>query len=399
MAEEIAVELGEPGSPATHVGNHTPRPQSLAGGSAGIALLHIERAFTQPEHRAVAHTWLSTAACDDLDGSPSSCLFYGVPALAFLTHAAAEATGGYQHAQADLATATRQVTRARLTAAHARIDRGERPALAEFDLIRGLTGLGAYLLLRSPDHRITRDVLIYLVRLTESLPGDDLPGWWTEHGPTGQAPTDYPGGHGNFGMAHGITGPLTLLALALRQGVAVPGHAEAIARICAWLDAWQQPHDAGSWWPRTITLAEARTGCCDQPGPAQPSWCYGTPGIVRALQVAALATHDTTRQHTAEAALLNCLNDPDQLARIIDPSLCHGAAGLLYTTWRVARDAATDELNNHLPMLATLLTDQLVTSQRNGELLEGSTGAALAIHAVVTDTRPSSQWDACLLLS
>jgi class I lanthipeptide synthase len=401
LAEAIAAGLTDPDTAAaTHTSIHTQRPQSLAGGSAGVALLHIERAFTQPDRWATAHTWLSAAASSDLTAGPSACLFFGVPALAFVARAAAEATSGYQRAQAQLDAATQQVTRVRLAAAHARIDRGERPALAEFDLIRGLTGLGAYHLLRSPEHAVTADVLAYLVRLTEPLPGrDGLPGWWTEHGPTGQTPADYPGGHGNFGMAHGITGPLALLALALRRGIAVNGHAEAIARIGRWLDTWQQPHPRGPWWPRTITLAETWTGQCDQPGPAQPSWCYGTPGIARAQQLAALATGDTVRRHTAETALLGCLTDPAQLTRIIDPSLCHGAAGLLHTTWRVAGDAATGDLAGHLHRLTALLRDQLKTSPNTVELLEGNTGAALALHTAAIRTAPRSHWDSCLLLA
>ncbi|HEX5402309.1 MAG TPA: lanthionine synthetase C family protein [Pseudonocardiaceae bacterium] len=401
IAQDIAAGLADPDTAAaTHTSVHTPHAQSLAGGSAGVALLHIERALAQPDRWATAHTWLSAAARGDLNAGPGACLFFGVPALAYLTHAAAQATGGYQRALAQLDTATQRVTAGRLAAAHARIDRGERPVLAEFDLIRGLAGLGAYHLLHSPGHPVTADVLVYLVRLTEPLPGGDpVPGWWTEHGPTGQPPADYPGGHGNFGMAHGITGPLALLALALRAGVTVDGHTEAIARICAWLDAWQQPHPAGRWWPRTITLAEARTGQCSQQGPAQPSWCYGTPGIARAQQLAALAIRDSSRQHTAEAALLGCLTDPAQLARIIDPSLCHGAAGLLHTTWRAASDAATTDLTDLLPRLADLLLNQVRTAPRTSELLEGNTGAALALHTAATGTAPRSRWDSCLLLA
>jgi hypothetical protein len=327
-------------------------------------------------------------------------LFFDVPALAFVTHAAAGNTRRYQRALTRLDTATEEVTRARLAAAHARIDNGDRPAVAEFDLIRGLTGLGAYHLCQAPHAEVTAAVLAYLVRLTEPLPGHDgLPGWWTEHGPTGQPPPDYPGGHGNFGMAHGITGPLALLALTLRHGVVVDGHDEAIARICAWLDDWQQNHSAGPWWPRTITLDEARTGHCKQTGPLQPSWCYGTPGIARAQQLAALATGDTTRRQIAETALLGCLNDPGQLARIVDPSLCHGAAGLLHTAWRAAGDAATGELSTHLPRLAALLVERLQTAPRSIELLEGSTGAALALHTAAAGTAPRSGWDTCLLLA
>lgn len=405
LAADLAAGLADPATAlTTHSSRHQPQPQSLAGGHAGVALLQTERAYSSPANWVIAHTWLSAAASDDLNGGPSAGLFFGVPALAFVTRAAAEGTGSYQRAFAELDAATHDLTRTRLAAAHARIDTGQRPRLAEFDLIRGLTGLGAYHLLHSPAHDTTAAVLEYLVRLTQPLPADDgLPGWWTDHGPTGEPAAEYPGGHGNFGMAHGITGPLALLALAMRRGVVVDGHTDAISRICAWLDLWQQPHPSGPWWPRTITLTEAHTDTCDQSGPLQPSWCYGTPGIARALQLAALATGDAGRQRTAETALTGCLKDPDQLARIVDPSLCHGAAGLLQTTWRAAHDAATGEVAGYLGILATVLRRQLNRQLRPGplslEFLEGHTGAALVLHSAATATAPRSNWDTCLLLA
>ncbi|WP_020393176.1 lanthionine synthetase C family protein [Kribbella catacumbae] len=400
LVDDITTSLLDPATmrPAKS-GGHQYLPQSLAGGAAGVALLHSEHTFTRSTHSPTLHAWLTTAARGNLNGSTSAGLFFGVPALAFVTAAATEATGHYRQSLTQLTAATQQVTRARLDAAHARIDRGELPALAEFDLIRGLTGLGAYHLHRQPDHDVTRDVLTYLVRLTEPNQKTGLPGWWTNHGPTGQPPSDFPGGHGNFGLAHGITGPLALLSLALRAGIAVPGHLDAIARICQWLDDWQQDHPAGPWWPRTITLDEVRAARFDQAGPLQPSWCYGTPGIARSQQLAGLATGDHTRRRAAETALLGCITDPTQLARVDGPTLCHGSAGILQTTWRVARDAETDDLTAELPGLADLLREHLQTAPHSTELLEGSAGAALAALTAVTSDVPHSGWDVCMLLA
>ncbi|MGC4939276.1 lanthionine synthetase C family protein [Kribbella sp. DT2] len=399
LADDITTSLTSPATaPTVGHGSHAYLPQSLAGGAAGIALLHAEYSFTRPEHHTTLHTWLTSAAGGDLNGSTSAGLFFGVPALAFVTAAAAKATGQYRHALAQLTAAAQDLTRLRLAAAHSRIDKGDLPALAEFDLIRGLTGLGAYHLHHEPEHDITRAVLTYLVRLTEPHAPTGRPGWWTDHGPNGQPPTSYSGGHGNLGLAHGITGPLALLSLALRAGIVVPGHRDAIARICRWLDTWQQDHPTGPWWPRTITLDEAKAQRCDQPGPLQPSWCYGTPGIARSQQLAALATGDTTRRRTAETALLGCITDPDQFARIDGPSLCHGSAGLLHTTWRVAREAETGDLTAQLANLAKLFNNHLQTAPRSTELLEGSVGAALAALTATTGQPPRSSWDTCLLL-
>ncbi|MGH8885341.1 MAG: lanthionine synthetase C family protein [Egibacteraceae bacterium] len=377
------------------------RPQSLAGGAAGIALLHIERARAGHGDWAIAHAWLSAAARDDLSAGPNANLFFGAPTLAFVTLAAADRPGKLARALADLDTSTAAVTQRRLDEAHARIDRSERPALAEFDLIRGLAGLGAYHLRRHPHYDITRTVLSYLVRLTEPLPSgtDGLPGWWTDVSPNGDPSPDFPGGHGNFGISHGIAAPLALLSLALQRGVVVEGHTDAIGRICAWLDAWQQEHPSGPWWPGFITLEQVHKGDIEQSSPQRPSWCYGTPGLARAQQLAGMATGDLARQRTAETAMLGCLRDPEQLDRITDSGLCHGMAGVLQTAWRMASDAHTPDIATELPRLSARLLTQLRSAPEDTEFLDGTTGAALALHTIGTDTAPLAGWDACLLLA
>ncbi len=399
----IAEHLIDPSAVPSSPGSRRLMPQSLASGAAGVALLHIERAHAREGGWTTAHAWLSAAARGELSAGPDAGLFFGAPALAFVTHAAADRPGKYARALADLHTATTALTRTRLDQAHARIDRGDRPALAEFDLIRGLTGLGAYHLRCDPHHEVTTAVLSYVVRLTEPLPGhtDGRPGWWTDLGPTGQA---MPGGHGNVGMAHGIAGPLALLSLALRRGIVVDGQTDAIRRICTWLDAWQQGRPAGPWWPGTITSEEVHDEHSRRHGPPRPSWCYGTPGLARAQQLAGLALTDIERQWTAETALLGCLSDPTQLALLTDSGLCHGTAGLLHAAWRMsaetaASDIAASGIAAHLPQLSDRLVTQLRASSQGAELLDGSAGAALTLHTAATDTAPLSHWDACLLLT
>ncbi|MEU1710122.1 lanthionine synthetase LanC family protein [Streptomyces sp. NPDC005706] len=164
-----------------------------------------------------------------------------------------------------------------------------------------------------------------------------MPGWWVGHAPAGN-PATTPGGHANAGLAHDITGPLALLALAQRRGIIVEGQELAMARILRWLDGIQHSDHHGTRWPRWISTA----GPASTHGQA-PSWCYGTPGIVRAQQLAALALADEDRQRRAERALLSCLADRQQLAQLKDRSLCHGVGGLIRTVQRVAADAETPE--------------------------------------------------------
>lgn len=371
------------------------RAQSLATGTAGTALLPIERAQRGTGSWADVHAHL--AACvNDLIADEGASLYFGAPAVAFALHTAHTGTGRYATALRTLDAQITQLTRQRLAAAHARIDLGERPRSGEFDLFYGLTGLGAYLLCRNRHADALREVLSYLVRLTWPLPGEEdrLPGWWTHLAPSGATSAEFPGGHGNLGMAHGISGVLSLLAVATLHGTVVDGQITAMKRICAWLDGWRQEAGTGPWWPQWITLADHRTGTVAQAGPPRPSWCYGTPGLARAQQLTGLALGDTDRQRMAENALLACLADPGQLARIRDGGICHGAAGLLHTTRRVASDARSDAFAAHLPRLHALLAAQPAAGDDG--FLDGTTGTALAL-TTADDDVTASGWDACLL--
>ncbi|MDT3396323.1 lanthionine synthetase C family protein [Streptomyces sp. B1866] len=392
-------------APPAHDPQDARSAQSLSRGAIGIALLHIERAHAGLGDWDTAHSWINAATRTSLSAADGASLFFGVPAVAFTLRAAgADGTPRYAGALARLDAHVTALAHRRTQQAEARIAHGLLPHMREFDVINGLTGIGAHLLKRAPSSSATERVLTYLVRLTEPLRVDDetLPGWWTGHGPFHASTRDFPGGHGNFGLAHGITGPLALLALALRGGAAVDGHTDAIERICAWLDTWRQDHTTGPWWPQWLTREDLRTGRPKQPGPLRPSWCYGTPGLARAQQLAAIATGDAARQLLAEQALVGCLTDSAQLDRIADTSLCHGWAGLFQTVWRAAREARTPALAAHLPDLTNLLARHSRAAQQTAShqpgLLEGDAGSALALHTAARGAPPVSEWDACLLI-
>ncbi|MDX3855964.1 lanthionine synthetase LanC family protein, partial [Streptomyces sp. AK02-01A] len=159
--------------------------QSLAHGPLGVTLLHIERA------RRGTGTWQAVhhqlAAVGPLIDGDEVSLFLGAPAMAYVLHLAA--AGNEQRYSGALRTLDRVVTthvRRRLDAAHTRIDQQRLTTFAEYDLFRGLTGLGALLLRRHPDSNEMKRVLEYLVRLTEPVSGPKgrpLPGWWVSHAP------------------------------------------------------------------------------------------------------------------------------------------------------------------------------------------------------------------------
>ncbi len=377
------------------------RHQSLSSGAAGIAVLHGVRARDGHGSQERVHAWLTRATAEDLSAGRGAGLWFGAPAVAFaLTLAVPQR---YRRARTHLDSAVTELGHRRVDAAHARINARARPELSEFDLVRGLTGLGAHLLHRDPHGELMGRILEYLVHLTSPVCADDeagrhAPGWWSAEAPSRRTCLRFRGGHANFGMAHGIAGPLALLALALRHGITVDGHTGAVEAICAWLDTWRQDSPAGPSWPKYIGGSELLTGRPVHTGPGRPSWCYGTPGLARAQQLAALALHDHTRQQAAEDALARCLADPGQLGSIIDRSLCHGWAGLLVTTWSVASDARAPTVGLHLPPLLDRLLEHAedpLSADTSG-LIDGGAGMALALHSIAAGT---TGWQTCLLLN
>ncbi len=271
--------------------------------------------------------------------------------------------------------------------------------------ICGLAGIGAYLLRRDPVDDAVRAILGYLVALAKpiNVAGQALPGWWTLTGPTGRPdPGEFPGGHSNAGMAHGIGGPLSLLSLAARRGVTVPGQLEAIEAICAWLDFWRTDSGTGHIWPYLIRRAEQDSGYPrSRSGTGRrPSWCYGTAGLARAQQLAALVTSNADRRRMAEHALVQALTDPAQRAATTDAALCHGDAGLAHIAARAAADAAPPAAARLRELAAELLaTAQPGRAKAAPGLLEGVTGVALAALAPATGTPPATAWDLCLLIT
>ncbi|PUB32588.1 lanthionine synthetase-like protein [Promicromonospora sp. AC04] len=377
---------------------------SLTSGSVGQVLLSVERALAGNQAWDQARTGLRALAAAPVDAGGHTGLFYGAPALAFVLHTAQ--ADGRRRAQATLDLLDDHVSRlarVRLAAAERRAVASLAPGFAEYDLFRGLVGFGALLLLRQPGSDLTANVLEYLVGLTRPHVGHrgSRPGWWVEHDPDPATPT--PGGHANLGMAHGAAGLLALLGIAARRGVTVDGQLDAIRTLLDWFDRWRQDGPDGTWWPQWLTYDELRTGRPAHQHQPRPSWCYGTPGIARAIQIGAIATNDQAHRATAEAAIASALTSA-QVARLTDPGLCHGVAGLYQSAYRASLDAADPTISDRLPTAAGRLTQANVDVAGDAfdgdpSFLTGRTGVELASSTLNQGLSPISGWDACLLIS
>ncbi|WP_020501486.1 lanthionine synthetase C family protein [Sciscionella marina] len=415
VIETLAERLADPARtcPCGSAENWRPALDS----ECGLALLYAELGHSDPDYRYIAHRYLGEAN-QALSESGNHALYDGAPALAFAASCAVQREGEYATLFAGLDEPVFRVVRVVLAAEHERLKAGATAEhYANFDLISGLAGLGRYLLRReqdSPEARsLLEDVCAYFGALIRPIKreGHTLPGWWSDR-PLNPS-TEDSSGHINLGMAHGIPGPLALLATAWRSGVRVHGHAEAIETIMDFLITWSDEDEFGRYWPQALDLDEY-THRPPRLTRSRQAWCYGTPGIARAVQLAGFALGRQDWNTLAREAVWDMFRLPTEQWRVQDTCLCHGWAGLLHVVARIHADDPRCELSGELDWLAQRTAAPFDPSlpygyQQVGGLraellrddpgfLTGAAGIALALHAYRTTPRPASGWDTALLL-
>jgi hypothetical protein len=386
-------------------------PHDLAQGDAGLALLcaHLDACFPDAGWDLRAHDLLASAARAAERNQPPPGLFGGLSGIGFVALLLGRDGSRYQRLARAIDDALVPPT---LALARSVRDRGRGLAVGQFDAISGLAGIGAYLLTcrdRDAARRCLERVLDTLVELVSSRDGA-VPAWFTPAELLGDATVagSYPHGALNCGLAHGIPGPVALMSLALSEGVDVPGLRESTAAAAAWLVAHRCDDKWGVNWPTMVRLPEQTA---ERAGPGRAAWCYGSPGVARALWLAGCALEDEAMAALAITAMEAVYRRPLSARNIDSPTFCHGVAGLLQVTLRFAHDTG-------LPVFARAaadLSDQLIgaydpdsllgfcsiepdgTRVDQAGLLDGAPGIALVLLAAASDVRPA--WDRLFLLA
>ncbi|MFD8783503.1 lanthionine synthetase C family protein [Kitasatospora sp. NPDC059599] len=389
-------------------------PVSLAQGDTGQALLcaQLHRCFPAEGWDRAGHAHLASAVTAlERRGGAGPSLFGGLSGLAFCAAVLGEGRG-YRR--------LRQVLDAPIAAASlsgaAELRGRSGVPVSTFDLISGLSGIATHLLPAGPDrpaHPALAQVLRALVGLAR--PDGGPPAWYTPAAllHDEEQARAYPLGNLNCGLAHGIPGPLALLALAARSGVEVEGLEAAVRGLAGWLLAHRADDAAGPNWPAVVPLVDGGPGLREgRAGFATRSaWCYGSPGIARALWLAGSALGDDGLCGTAVRAMEAVYRRPVSERHIDSPTFCHGVAGLLQVTLRFADDTGlpvfteaaaglTEQILAHVdparPMgIATLEPAGNRVDQPG--FLDGAAGVALVLLAAATDREPV--WDRAVALS
>jgi hypothetical protein len=324
--------------------------------------------------------------------------------VAFACMALSRGGTRYRRLQATLDEALAPRARQLLPVAGGRANGASGPA---FDVISGASGVAAYLL-EHDAHGALPGLLRGLVALAEPT---TVPKWAHPPGAVseGWLARAYPGGYLDCGLAHGAPGVLAVLAIALRHGVEVDGQAEAVRRLALSLLGYATSDEYGIAWPPAVPLDGGGS-------PAwlvsRSAWCYGSPGVARALQLAGEALRDADLCDAATTAFhaifgrLKAVQHP-----VAGPTFCHGLAGVLQVVLRSRHDTTSAAPGTLAEFTASALAGRLLAEFSPGRplgygplpdiedpgLLDGAAGVVITLLAATTDSEPT--WDRMFLLS
>ncbi|MFD9950972.1 lanthionine synthetase LanC family protein, partial [Nonomuraea sp. NPDC059022] len=307
---------------------------TLADGHPGTALLHARLAMVHVDFATAAENHWTHAARHTLRGvnrlgvfhagaGLAASLIIGVPYLPDPAgHATSTARAARWLSEQAVALAERHCT----ALAHGT---GHTPWHV-YEVITGLAGTGRVLLAAYESGHVVAEpgLLAALTTLTALLHDgvERRPGWWLPADRHPAAVTVHSSGAATTGMAHGIAGPLALLATAHLAGFTVTNQREAITHGAEWLVRWRD--ERTRTWPPQITGDELDAAHAAPPAGRTDAWCYGIPGISGALSLAGQAIEEPEVQNAARDALRVLADRPDRWD-VDGPTLCHGYAGVL----------------------------------------------------------------------
>ncbi len=281
----------------------------------------------------------------------------------------------------------------------------------EFDVIRGLVGVGVYALERFPlpAARACLELLVGALRRTAVETDHGVA--WRSRAPEGSWQKKFSGDRPylDLGVAHGVPGVIAFLAEVCAAGVAVRESSALLESAVSWLLAQRLPRASGPSFPSLLVEGV-------DPRPTSAAWCYGDIGIAGALLHAARCVGEGGWERQALEIARGLLPMAPEEAGMHDACLCHGAAGIAHVYNRIFQATRGEEFlagarrwfrytldmrrpGEGLGGFLTATVDEAgnpALAEQDGFLV-GASGTGLALLAAFSDVEP--RWDRVLMLS
>lgn len=293
--------------------------------------------------------------------------------------------------------------------------------MTDYDVIEGLSGIGRYLLFYSDNSEVREaiyEIQKYLINITEDIiiDGELVPGWFISSSNQflDVDKKNNPIGNFNCGLSHGIPGPMAFLSIAKMNGLEVSGQAEAIHKIAKWLIKKAINENDVIYFPAHVSWEEEITGQILE-SPTRDAWCYGTPGVSRALYLAGKALESDVYKSIAEKGIFSSFERNVRERDLSSSTFCHGLSGLLHITeimnneiqdkhllqeCKVIINNIMNEHNENLPFGFDDFEylESGAKSMNKAGLLDGATGVLLSL-LFYYNKKSYTDWNALFLLN
>ncbi|WP_128896107.1 lanthionine synthetase C family protein [Longirhabdus pacifica] len=387
----------------------------LARGYSGFCVLFgaLDRANPNEDWDHVGHAYLQEIQeALNRDGIPSFSLWTGLAGVVIAARSLSREGERYENFISELNSIFLSSFPDMMEYMHAQLEQG--PALDQFDVIQGLSGIGRYVLCFSHEQEMRQaleHIILYCIKLSECRLHNGLyvPGWFVSYDNyTGYNREDYPDGHFNCGLSHGIPGVLSLLSIALAQGVEVEGQRDAIHNMVQWLLKWKGKDEFGHVWPAMISWEQHQQGKVENLT-AHEAWCYGSPGVARAVWLSGVAMDNDEWKTIAIETYRGIAVRPEEKWHIQSDTLCHGYAGLLQMVQRMYSESSDEIIGTLRDDLVQKVLQRWKSDRRYGfqesegedrqdlpGLLDGAAGVFTVLNGLLQEQ--DSDWDLIFLI-
>lgn len=240
----------------------------------------------------------------------------------------------------------------------------EGATMSSFDAIMGLSGTTRYLLEFKEDVESRKAIeasLKFLIELTKEkqVEGVSVPCYHitSENHFSEEEKEIYNNGSFNFSLSHGMAGPLTVLSLALLEGVEIEGQRDAIQKILNDICRFSSIETDGTVnWAARVSFEEY-IGGIDEISQSRASWCYGGPGIGRSVYIASKAIGDENAMSLALQSMEGLCKMPIEDYLLESPIICHGYAGILAVLTAMYKDTGDFLYYKRIEELVEIILD------------------------------------------
>jgi|GEM_PF-665999 len=275
--------------------------------------------------------------------------------------------------------------------------------LGDYDLISGLSGICLYLIqFKSHKHvkKTILEIIEWLILLMNevNVDGYNVPMFYikseNQHYPNKDL---FPNGSLNFSLSHGIAGVLATLSICLKEEIEVQGQRQCMKKILDLLKNTIYIENKKYCWPGILDLKDYVNHNYRRFSNGA-SWCYGTPGIARAVFLAANELGDNEGKDLAIQVMINICNMNYKQLNLNSPILCHGYAGLLACIYTMYLDTKNKIFKDAIFKYSNTIVSYFNTNNKYGfqdiiidkysnniikedkvNFLEGNVGIALAL--------------------